>query len=340
MDRPNFSTSGSVNGSQSAKSLSPSSTAPSSSIDANSHSDSSTASQRQNHTPAQTKPPQQRHHRAHSHSVSIPSVIGSVANSRSRHAEPGTFDIHIHPARSSQPASPLPAATSIPLRSTRALLSRSSRLSAASEPSSGENSFKESLLATLYDGSKADTLTPASAVAVDEQALNSPPEAVPSQSNRSSWSETYNRRLSTTSIYSLVSARGIQSSSPHGFDKGHSTLPRSVSTTFMTSNKSPVSGQSEAGVSNVNVTTSTTSQPTSSNPGSAGQHQLTTRDPHSQPLDLMRRNQRSDNTNTRVQPDRSRSRVKRRFSGSTANSSHSPSSDRGPAGQREKEECK
>jgi len=35
-------------------------------------------------------------------------------------------------------------------------------------------------------------------------------------------------------------------------------------------------------------------------------------------------------SNVRSQPDRSRSRAKRRFSGSTANSSHSPSSDRGP----------
>jgi inositol hexakisphosphate/diphosphoinositol-pentakisphosphate kinase len=41
-------------------------------------------------------------------------------------------------------------------------------------------------------------------------------------------------------------------------------------------------------------------------------------------------------TSLRSQPTRSRSRAKRRFSGSTATSSHSPSSDRT---QRDKEEC-
>ncbi|RDA86955.1 hypothetical protein CP532_6719 [Ophiocordyceps camponoti-leonardi (nom. inval.)] len=61
----------------------------------------------------------------------------------------------------------------------------------------------------------------------------------------------------------------------------------------------------------------------SKSPPDPAQHHL------AQPLDLMRRNQRNEPA-IRPQPDRSRSRAKRRFSGSTAASSHSPSSDRGP----------
>lgn len=57
----------------------------------------------------------------------------------------------------------------------------------------------------------------------------------------------------------------------------------------------------------------------------------------SQPLDLMRRNTRPEPSTMRSQPDRSRSRAKRRFSGSTANSSHSPGSERGTV-PREREE--
>ncbi|GAO16838.1 hypothetical protein UVI_02053760 [Ustilaginoidea virens] len=85
----------------------------------------------------------------------------------------------------------------------------------------------------------------------------------------------------------------------------------------------------EPGLSNVTVTTS------SSNGAMAnGQHNLTTRDPHAQPLDLMRRNQRAE-SNMRTQPGRSRSRANRRFSGSTSTSTHSQGSDRGPHRDRE-----
>ncbi|QPG94934.1 hypothetical protein C2857_007356 [Epichloe festucae Fl1] len=148
---------------------------------------------------------------------------------------------------------------------------------------------------------------------------------------QSSLSDVQTRRLSSTSIYSLASARAIlnSSSSAHGSDSG--APPRSVSG-LMSSNKGGNAGTlSEPGLSNVTVTTSP------SGPTTNGQHNLTTRDPHSQPLDLMRRNQRTD-ANVRTQPDRSRSRAKRRFSGSTATSTHSQGSDRGP--YREKEEAK
>ncbi|KAG6099193.1 hypothetical protein E4U30_006979 [Claviceps sp. LM220 group G6] len=92
----------------------------------------------------------------------------------------------------------------------------------------------------------------------------------------------------------------------------------------------PEPGHSNA--TNAPVTTSPSIGPMANT-----QHNIVSRDPHSQPLDLIRRNQRTD-TNMRAQPDRSRSRAKRRCSGSTATSTHSQGSDRGP--YREKEEAK
>lgn len=305
MEPLNFTTTGSVNGSEPL----PSSTTLSSSASVNKDSSSSSAS------PALVdvkKPSIRRHAR----SVSIPTVIGSITNTRSRHAEPGTSDTH--PARASLPTN---THGSIQLRSTRALLAKSRRQSTASATSTDDSSVTRSdhdsdtqriHLATVDDpGNSSASPTLATALA---------------STLRSSWSDTDPRRLSNNSIYSLASARGIISSSPHAIDKG--AIARSASAALMSSAKGTGSGQSESGVSNVTVTTSSNSQAT----GPAGP-QLTPRDPHSQPLDLMRRSQRAETM--RPQPDRSRSRVKRRFSGSTANSSHSPSSDRGNHHYRE-----
>ncbi|KAG5980210.1 hypothetical protein E4U55_004283 [Claviceps digitariae] len=144
-------------------------------------------------------------------------------------------------------------------------------------------------------------------------------------------SDFHTRRLSNTSVYSLASARGIlnSSSSTHGSDSG--APPRSVSGLMSSSKGGNTGTPPEPGLSNATVTTSSST----SGPIANGQHTLVPRDPHSQPLDLIRRNQRPD-ANMRSQPDRSRSRAKRRCSGSTATSIHSQGSDRGP--YREKEE--
>lgn len=168
----------------------------------------------------------------------------------------------------------------------------------------------------------------------------------PALSATSSFYQVQSRRLSGNSINSLASARGI----PHSNKPAPSPdlYSRSVSRPVLMSSPTgsggkpaapspgPGATQSEAGISNVTVTTSSGVQP-GQNP--AGHHNLTARDAQNPPLDLMRRNQRPESNNPRTQPDRSRSRVKRRFSGSTAASSHSPSSERGPQ-QREKEEVK
>ncbi|PFH61035.1 hypothetical protein XA68_18352 [Ophiocordyceps unilateralis] len=140
----------------------------------------------------------------------------------------------------------------------------------------------------------------------------------PALTARPSFSEIQSRRLSANSTYSLASARSLVNSSSSA-DVG--IPPRSVPGYIMASGKSP--GSSSADPS---------APAAASNPPTPGQHHL------AQPLDLMRRNQRNE-TAMRPQPDRSRSRAKRRFSGSTAASSHSPSSDRGPQ-YRDKEESK
>lgn len=300
MDRLNFTTTDSVNGSKPPSST----TTLSSSNKDGSDSPADSIESRKRDSPGYS--------RSHSRSVSIPAVIGSLTNTRSRHAEPGTSDIH--PARSSLPTNSHTGG-SIQLRSTRALLAQSRRQSTASNTSA-----EDGHLPKLDDN--LDVPNAAAATSDDTYSFVAITESALASTARSSWSESYSRRLSGNSTYSLASARRIITSPPHSAaDKGLAI--RSTSTGLMSSTKSSGSGPSESGVSNITVTTSSNTQAI----GAAGP-QLTPRDPHSQPFDLMRRNQRAETM--RSQPDRSRSRAKRRFSGSTANSSHSPSSERGP----------
>lgn len=151
-----------------------------------------------------------------------------------------------------------------------------------------------------------------------------PEAAMPS--SRSSFSENDNKRTSISSIYSLASARGVPSSaaSANGSDTGSAGTSRSVSG-FMAS---PAGKASDTGVSAVTVTT-----------GSQGSNggNLAPREHHHHHLpDILKRGHgtgqipRSDPSGPpRSQPGgRDRSRTKRRLSGSTAASSHSPSSER------------
>lgn len=179
-----------------------------------------------------------------------------------------------------------------------------------------------------------------------ETSLSMPPPALPLRSPRSSF--PHSRRESTNSEVSSIGDDLPSMSAPsvddEYLDDVHENTPRlsarsanASSATMASKGLEPSPGQSlEAGVSNVTVTTSSNSQ-------TPVGHQLTARDSHStNPLDIVKRNPppRSDpNSSPRSQPTRSRSRAKRRFSGSTATSSHSPSSDRGPH-TREREETK
>lgn len=246
-----------------------------------------------------------------------PAVAGKKSNVESGSSESNTDRSNLTAAHPSPP---------IPIRSNRSRHSRSHSIVS--------DTGSEVLIFGEPQPSPTDswTLRYRSGFGKESTAYSSLPE--PALNTQASLSEIQSRRLSSNSIYSLASARGIINSSPsaHGSETG--TAPRSVSVSgIMSSNKgSAAATPPETGLSNVTVTTS------SGNALNAnGQHHLGPRDPHSQPLDLMRRSQRAD-SNMRAQPDRSRSRAKRRFSGSTATSTQSQSSDRGA--QRDKEESK
>lgn len=180
------------------------------------------------------------------------------------------------------------------------------------------------------DSSETPRLNPGtSADYVGDHPLPDP--AMPS--SRSSFSEADKelKRMSISSIYSMASARGIPSSaaSVTGSDAGSAGTHRSVSGIIASSSGK----QGETGVSNVTVTTGSQGTPGGN---------LAPRDQHQHLGDAPKRNHpqppRSDPSGApRPQPIRERSRAKRRLSGSTAASSHSPSSDRTPH-HREKEE--
>ncbi|KAH8735836.1 histidine phosphatase superfamily-domain-containing protein [Ilyonectria robusta] len=271
--------------------------------------------------------PQTRLSRRPSQSSSLP-LANSFATRKGRSVEPGTSDIH---ARRTSCSIPPPSSTS--LRSPRSVLTRTRGESTASDAWSEDLALADSQQALGNDPHLHNRLS-----ATTDNFHTVLPEPLPN--SKSSSSDPQTNRLSGNSLYSLASARGVitPSSSGHGSEFG--TPPRSV-TGFMPPSKSIGQSQSEAGISNVTVTTSSTAH--SNQPG-GGYHHLAPRDSHSQSLDLRRRSHRAETMqnstpNLRSQPDRSRSRAKRRFSGSTATSSHSPSSDRGPH-HREKEDVK
>ncbi|KAJ6444609.1 inositol pyrophosphate synthase [Purpureocillium lavendulum] len=276
----------------------------------------------------QRQPRPQQYTSAHARSISSSSLTASsVASRKSRYAEPGTAEVHAERSNVSAVSSSPP----VSVKGARSTVYQSRRQSGISDAWSEDLVFGDPQLSALDDTETpriraAQTFDTSHHVFLPEPALTA----------RSSLSDIQSRRLSGNSIYSLASARGILNSSPSAQGSDPGAPARSVPG-LMSSGKGMSSSPSEAGLSSVTVTTSTGAQPGHS--AANGQHNLTPRDPHAQPLDLMRRSQRMDSNNMRSQPDRSRSRAKRRFSGSTANSSHSPSSDRGPH-HREKEEVK
>lgn len=252
--------------------------------------------------------------------------FSSVRSNKSKHAEAGITEVHADQASLSMPPPPPP-------RSIRNLgaLSHSTRSSDNAETGADDAVSIRSVASTSQDNDGTeDSITPrlvpgAFSDKPDEHTLPDP--AMPS--SRSSFSDD-TKRMSISSIYSLASARGIPSSaaSANGSDTGSAGPPRSVSG-FMASSAPK---QGDTGISNVTVTTQ----------GSAGGN-LAPREHHHHLPDIAKRTAsqipRSDPSGpaARSQPSRDRSRAKRRLSGSTAASSHSPSSDR-TLQHKEKEE--
>ncbi|KAI0132245.1 histidine phosphatase superfamily-domain-containing protein [Xylariales sp. AK1849] len=272
---------------------------------------------------------------SHSHSLSSGSMASSISSKKGRHAEPVGSDIPVEPASLSMPP------PSKPLKSPRSSLSTSRR-----ESSTLEGPWSEDLRSNNADDLAVEDYesTPKLVAATGSPPNTATPRPLlpqPALTSRSSFSdEGTSKRLSVSSLYSLASARGIPSSAASA-NSSENGGGGGVSRSVMASNKGlgPYPGHSEAGVSNVTVTTSSNFQtPVGSN------HQLAPQESnHTNPLDVAKRNPtpRSDpNANAqRAQPTRSRSRAQRRVSGSTANSSHSPSSERGLL-VKEKEEVK
>lgn len=252
--------------------------------------------------------------------TSIPGSAPSSQQEDSLHAEPAaTEEVAVDTASSSMPP---PA---LPLKNPRAFWPQSRRDSSSFDAGNDDAAAEEQDSETprMVPGSSSEN--------IQENPLPEP--AMPS--SRSSFSETDRdvKRMSISSIYSMASARGIPSSagSANGSDAGSTGTARSVSGLMASS----AGKQGETGVSNVNVTTGTH--------GSAGGNLALQQ--HHNLADPLKRSHpqppRSDPSSVpRTQPpirDRDRSRAKRRLSGSTAASSHSPSSDRVPH-HREKEE--
>lgn len=277
--------------------------------------------------------------RSASSSVANNSFAGSIlsSGSKSRHAEPvGTTDVPIEPASISMPS------PSLSLKSHRPSLCRR-RESSTSETRKEDSRHTVSTEPAPVDDSKS-TLKLSSGNQSSQDLSLSHQLPGPAMSSRSSFSEhDSSKRISTSSIYSLTSARGVLSTSTPSTTSDPAALIQRSGSGIMSTGKGlgPAPGQSGSGVSNVTVTTSSNSN--SQSPSNGGGPQLTAQVPHhNNPLDLVKRNTvpASSGQPARPQPPtRSRSRAKRRFSGSTATSSHSPSSDR-PAGSREKEEAK
>lgn len=272
------------------------------------------------------------------------SPVSSVKNNPSADqggsaAEPGTTEI------ASNLSMPPPAR---PVKSPRPSVAQSSRDPQASDTVNDDAASIRSRTAETSSLRSSSSLRDVVAASEDQDSetprLNPgtfpdyvgdhklPDPALPS--SRSSFSEADKelKRMSISSIYSMASARGIPSSaaSATGSDNGSAGTHRSVSGIIASSSGK----QGETGVSNVTVTTGSQ--------GNSGGN-LAPRDQHQHLAEAPKRNHpqppRSDPSGgaPRPQPIRERSRAKRRLSGSTAASSHSPSSDRTPH-HREKEE--
>ncbi|KAI0022750.1 histidine phosphatase superfamily-domain-containing protein [Xylariomycetidae sp. FL0641] len=269
------------------------------------------------------------------------SVASSVASGKARHAAPvGTTESPIGPASLSMP----PSLTRPLLKPVHRSGLPYSRRESATTSDAGSEDLQHPFAdeSAIDDSDITPKINPSSPARIAGLHPQLPDPIVSPHPSHSSPDKDSLKRISVSSVFSLASARGVTSSalSPNGSD-GARNVQRSVSGSgLMASNKGlgSVAGQSEAGVSNVTVTTSSNSNAQTT---AAGGPQLTPQSSnHGNPLDLVKRSPApTSNPTPRAQPPtRSRSRAKRRFSGSTA-SAHSPSSDRAPQ-PREKEEAK
>ncbi|CAG8979147.1 hypothetical protein HYALB_00000281 [Hymenoscyphus albidus] len=267
----------------------------------------------------------------------LPVAIGPLnTNRKSRFAEPGTTTTHAERASISMPPPSIPRSRTSSSYSKRTSVVDSLRLPLTSEFNSRRSS-KDSI---AVEDMETPKLSPGTTMSDDSKHSQLPDAAPPS---RPSMSDIDTKRMSVSSMYSLTSVRagGAPSSaaSANGSEGGMNT--RVPSGTLSPSKAMGIS-QAETSTSAISVTTSSSTQ--FSSHGSTSGPSLTPRETPANASDIAKRNaaQRGEGAPRPHVPTRSRSRAKRRFSGSTAASSHSPSSDRGdrPYQTRKEEDSK
>ncbi|TVY14691.1 Inositol hexakisphosphate and diphosphoinositol-pentakisphosphate kinase [Lachnellula arida] len=243
-----------------------------------------------------------------SRTLSPVSSLNSLSSRKGRHAEPGTTETHSDIASISMPPPPLRSRTS----STYSAKSGDKAKQGPGGDANSSRPSKEDCAIDMADETKNPQLT--------EAALRPRP-------SMSSDMEP-SKRMSVSSMYSLSSARAggapslSSAASANGSEGGAN--PKSPPGTLSTKNLgiSPP----ETSTSAISITTSSSNQ--FSNHSSANGHSLTARETPAHATDIAKRNaaQRGEPTARSQPPTRSRSRAKRRFSGSTGASS--PSSEK------------
>ncbi|TVY80486.1 Inositol hexakisphosphate and diphosphoinositol-pentakisphosphate kinase [Lachnellula suecica] len=250
------------------------------------------------------------------------SSLNPLSTSRKgRYAEPGTTETHAHRASISMPP---PATARSRTSSTFSITSGAGD----SRPGAAEHASRRPSKEDCAIDFDTPKLSPGNMT--DETKHPQLPEAAlrprPSISDMEP-----SKRMSVSSMYSLSSVRAggtSSAASANGSEGGlNSRIPSGVMSPPQ--KNMGVSSPPETSTSAISVTTSSSSQ--FSNNGSANGHSLTPRETPAHASDIAKRNaeNRGEATARSHPPIRSRSRAKRRFSGSTGASSHSPSSERG-----------
>ncbi|KUJ14313.1 uncharacterized protein LY89DRAFT_671676 [Mollisia scopiformis] len=265
--------------------------------------------------------------RTASYDLSSASSIKSMSSRKSRYADPVPADIHSERASISMP--PPQRRPSIKSR-TPSVQSRQG--SEALRPAPGILSSRRTSREDIAVEEDFDTPKLSPSVMTDESKPYQLPDAALRQ--KASIPDMESKRMSVSSMYSLNSVRAPSSAaSANGSEPGSGIGTRASSGT-LSPNK--VLGISQPETSAISVTTSSSNQFGTN--GNANGHQLTPRESPAHASEIAKRNaaHRGEGAPRSQPPGRSRSRAKRRFSGSTAASSHSPSSEKGSWAKEEK----
>ena len=267
--------------------------------------------------------------RINPHTLSSASSPSSTSSRKGRYAEPGTSDIHSERASISMPPSdPRPEIRS---RNSSAYSHRNTLVADIWKQGANNRRLSDDIAVDDFDTPRLSS----GAMADDSKHSQLPDPAL---RTRPSMTDLDSKRMSVSSMYSLSSMRagGAPSSAASANGSENGTIARSASGTLSPSKALGIS-QPETSTSAVSVVTSSANQ--FSNGGTTNGPSLTPRETPAHASDIAKRNAAArGEVVPRSQPStRSRSQAKRRFSGSTGASSHSPSSSRGLHGEKDEE---